>query len=87
MTQPTNNKTIKNTKPITLEQTIDKVRELNKEVRGLKELLLSIMTHIEHTYGYIQQIGDILGTAKVEHIPDDKAKLIETYKNKIMKEN
>ena len=87
MIKPTNNKTIKNTKPITLEQTIDKVKELNKEVRGLKELLLSIMTHIEHTYGYIQQIGDILGTAKVEHIPDDKAKLIETYKNKIMKEN
>ena len=78
---------IQPTKPITLEQTIDKVKELNKEVRGLKELLLSIMTHIEHTYGYIQQIGDILGTAKVEHIPDDKAKLIETYKNKIMKEN
>ena len=74
------------TKPFTLEQTINKVKELNKEVKGLKELLLSIMTHIEHTYGYIQQIGDILGTAKVENIPDDKFEKIEAYKDKVMKE-
>ena len=74
------------TKPITLEQTIDKVKELNKEVKGLKELLYSIMTHIKHTYGYIQQIGDILGTAKVENIPDDKFEKIEAYKDKVMKE-
>ena len=72
------------TKPITLEQTIDKVKELNKEIRGLKELLLSIMTHIQHTYGYIQQIGDILGTAKIEEIPDDKFEKIEAYKDKVM---
>jgi archaellum component FlaC len=58
---------------ITLEQTIDKVKELNKEVKGLKELLDSMMTHIKHTYGYIQDIANVLNAADKEWIPrEDK---------------
>ena len=87
MTQLTNNKLNKKTKPITLEQTVQKVKELNKEVKGLKELLHSIMTHIKHTYGNIQDIANVLNAAKVEWIPDDKHEKIEAYKNKIMKED
>ena len=87
MTQQTNNNLNKKTKPITLEQTVQKVKELNKEVKGLKELLHSIMTHIKHTYGNIQDIANVLNAAKVEWIPDDKHEKIEAYKNKIMKED
>tara|TARA_R100000808_G_scaffold3862_1_gene13187 strand:+ start:50 stop:289 length:240 start_codon:yes stop_codon:yes gene_type:complete len=79
MTQQTN--------PITLEQTIQKVKELNKEVKGLKELLHDILTHIKHTYGNIQDIANVLNAAEIEHIPDDKHEKIQAYKDKIMKED
>ena len=79
MTQQTN--------PITLEQTIQKVKELNKEVKGLKELLHDILTHIKHTNGNIQDIANVLNAADIEHIPDDKHEKIQAYKDKIMKEN
>ena len=79
MTQQTN--------PITLEQTIQKVKELNKEVKGLKELLHSVLTHIKHTYGNIQDIANVLNAADIEHIPDDKHEKIQAYKDKIMKED
>jgi len=73
MTQLTNNKLNKKTKPITLEQTVQKVKELNKEVMGLKELLDSMMTHIKHTYGHIQDIANVLNAADKEWIPrEDK---------------
>ena len=69
MTQQTNNKN----NPITLEQTVQKVKELNKEVRGLKELLDSMMIHIKHTYGHIQDIANVLNAADKEWIPrEDK---------------
>jgi archaellum component FlaC len=87
MTQLTNNKLNKKTKPITLEQTVQKVKELNKEVKGLKELLHSIMTHIKHTYGNIQDIANVLNAADIEHIPDDKHEKIKAYKDKLMKED
>ena len=79
MTQQTN--------PITLEQIIQKVKELNKEVKGLKELLHDILTHIKHTYGNIQDIANVLNAAEIEHIPDDKHEKIQAYKDKIMKED
>ena len=80
MTQQTNNKD----NQITLEQTVQKVKELNKEVKDILELLHSIVMQVDKTYGYIEQIGDILGTAKVEEIPNDKFEKIETYKDKVM---
>ena len=77
----------KQTNPITLEQTITKVKKLNKEMKELKELLHSIMTHIKHTYGNIQDIANILNAAEKEWIPDDKYEKIQAYKDKIMKES
>ena len=76
----------KQNNPITLEQTITKVKEINKEMKELKGLLHSILTHIKHTYGNIQDIANVLNAAEIEHIPDDKHKKIQAYKNEIMKE-
>ena len=64
MTQQTN--------PITLEQTIDKVKELNKEVKGLKELLQDIITHISHTYKNINDIANVLNGAEKSWVPNNK---------------
>ena len=86
MTQLTNNKLNKKTKPINLEQTVQKVKELNKEVKGIKELLGDILTHISHTYKNIQDIANVLNAAEKEWIPDDKHEKIQAYKDKIMKE-
>ena len=61
MTQPT--------KPITLEQTVQKVKELNKEMGEVKDLLSSILTHISHTYKNINDIANVLNAADKEWIP------------------
>ena len=82
MTQQTNNKD----NQITLEQTVQKVKQLNKDVKECLEMLHTIVSHIDKTYGYIEQIGNILGDAKVENIPNDKFEKIEAYKDKILKE-
>ena len=51
--------------PFTLEQTVQKVKELNKEVKECRE-------HVDKTYGYIKVIGETLGTAKIDVIPEEK---------------
>tara|TARA_R100001224_G_C3922815_1_gene115897 strand:- start:291 stop:563 length:273 start_codon:yes stop_codon:yes gene_type:complete len=71
------------TNPITLEQTIQKVKEHNKEIKLMKELLGDILTHISHTYGNINSIANVLNAAEKEWIPEDKEGQINHYKNKI----
>ena len=65
--------------PFTLEQTVQKVKELNKEVKecreditGCIEMINSLLIHVDKTYGYIKVIGETLGTAKIDVIPEEK---------------
>ena len=71
------------TNPITLEQTVLKVKEHNKEIKQIKEMLGDILTHISHTYGNINDIANVLNAAEKEWIPEDKEGQISHYKNKI----
>ena len=71
------------TVPITLEQTVLKVKEHNKEIKQIKEMLGDILTHISHTYGNINSIANVLNAAEKEWIPEDKEGQINHYKNKI----
>tara|TARA_Y100001938_G_C7787643_1_gene280969 strand:- start:40 stop:306 length:267 start_codon:yes stop_codon:yes gene_type:complete len=71
------------TVPITLEQTVQKVKEHNKEIKQIKEMLGDILTHISHTYGNINDIANVLNAAEKEWIPEDKEGQISHYKNKI----
>ena len=71
------------TVPITLEQTVLKVKEHNKEIKQIKEMLGDILTHISHTYGNINSIATVLNAAEKEWIPEDKEGQISHYKNKI----
>tara|TARA_R100000995_G_scaffold60357_1_gene30599 strand:- start:6532 stop:6798 length:267 start_codon:yes stop_codon:yes gene_type:complete len=71
------------TVPITLEQTVLKVKEHNKEIKQIKEMLGDILTHISHTYGNINDIANVLNAAEKEWIPEDKEGQISHYKNKI----
>lgn len=71
------------TVPITLEQTVQKVKEHNKEIKQIKEMLGDILTHISHTYGNINDIANVLNAAEKEWIPEDKEGQINHYKNKI----
>ena len=71
------------TNPITLEQTVLKVKEHNKEIKQIKEMLGDILTHISHTYGNINDIANVLNAAEKEWIPEDKEGQINHYKNKI----
>ena len=66
MTQQTNNQT---GNKITLEQTIQKVKDLNKEIKEVKDLLGDILTHISHTYKNIQDIANVLNAAEKEWVP------------------
>ena len=74
---------LQHTVPITLEQTVQKVKEHNKEIKQIKEMLGDILTHISHTYGNINDIANVLNAAEKEWIPEDKEGQISHYKNKI----
>ena len=58
--------------PITLEQTVQKVKQLNKDVKECLDMLHSLLIHVDKTYGYIKVIGEVLGTAKIDIIPEEK---------------
>ena len=49
----------------TLEQTVQKVKELNKEVKEQRQLLHTILEQIAKTYSYIGKVADILDIAKI----------------------
>ena len=50
---------------LTLEDTIEKVKELNKELKEQRQLLHTILEQIARTYSYIGRVADILDKAKV----------------------